>query len=199
MRRTVLSLTGGLTAALLLVSAPVAQAAVGAKDAPAKGDIVKAFPEIADGEFSTDKTKKISVPGKSCEVPATTKVKSAVSTTGVSATGVPIVQASVAEAKSAAKAKAYLAAYKKYAKSCATFTEPTTGAVITTSLGKSLKLGDGSLTVTQETSISGITTYSTSVLTRDGKRVSSVVAIDDAAVSSSAIKTLAKVAAKKMK
>lgn len=199
MRRTVLSLTGGLTAALLLVSAPGAQAAVGTKDAPARGDIVKAFPELDGGEFSTDKAKQISLPGTSCDAPTTARVRSAVSTTGVSATGVPVVQAAVAEARSAARAKSYLTAYKTYAKNCASFTESTTGAVVTTTLGTSLKLGDSSLTVVQETSISGITSYSTSVLVRDGKRVSSVVAIDDTAVSSSAIKSLAKVAAKKMK
>ena len=47
MKRTSLSLAGGLAAALLLVSAPTAQAAVSAKDAPSKGDIVKAFPALA--------------------------------------------------------------------------------------------------------------------------------------------------------
>lgn len=199
MRRTPLSLAGGLATALLLISAPGAQAAVGAKDTPSKGDIVKAFPELADGEFSTDKAKQISVPSKTCGAPGTAKAKSAVSTSGVSATGVPIVVAGVAEVKSDAKAKSYLAAYKKYAKACPSFTEPTTGAVVTTTLGKSLKLGDGSLTLVQETTVFGVTSYSTSVVIRDGKRLGSVVAIDDAAVSTSAIKKLAKVAAKKMK
>ena len=199
MKRTSLSLAAGLATALLLVSAPTAQAAVTAKDAPSQKDIVKAFPELADGEFTTDKTKQISVPSKTCGKPTADEAKSVVSTTGVSATGFPVVVAGVAEVKSAAKAKSYLAAYKKYVKKCATWTEPTTGATVTSSLGKSLKLGDDSLTVVQQTSFSGVTSYSTSVLVRDGKRVGSVVAIDDAAVPTSSIKKLAKVAAKKMK
>ena len=199
MRRTSLSFTGGLAAALLLVSAPVAQAAVGAKDAPKQSDIVAAFPELADGEFSTDKSKQISVPGETCGAPATEKATSAIATSGVSAAGFPVVVTGVAEVKSEAKAKTYLAAYKKHAKDCASFTEPTTGATVTTTLGKSLKLGDASLTLVQETTVMGITSYSTSVVIRDGKRLGSVVAIDDAAVSASAIKSLAKVAAKKMK
>ncbi|RYB93038.1 hypothetical protein EUA93_00910 [Nocardioides oleivorans] len=199
MKRTSLSLAGGLATALLLASAPTAHAAVSAKDAPSKGDIVKAFPELADGQFTTEKTKAISVPGKECGVPSTEKAKSGTSTTGVSAAGFPVVVAGAAEVKNDAKAKSYLKAYKAYVKKCATFTEPTTGATITASLGTSFKLGDESLTVVQETTFSGITSYSTSVLIRDGKRIASIAAIDDAAISTSSVKKLAKVAAKKLK
>ena len=199
MKRTSLSLAGGLAAALLLVSAPTAQAAVSAKDAPSKGDIVKAFPALADGEFTTDKTKQVSVPSKTCGAPTAKKAKSAVSNIGVSAAGQPIVQAGVAEVKSQAKAKSYFAAYKTYVKKCATFTEPTTGATVTSTLTKAPKLGQSSLAILQETTVFGITSYSTSILIRDGKRLGSVVAIDAAPISMTSITKLAKVAAKKMR
>ena len=45
----------------------------------------------------------------------------------------------------------------------------------------------------------GVVTYSSTVFIGDGKRSAAVVAIDDAAIPASAIKKLAKVAAKKMK
>jgi hypothetical protein len=199
MRRTSLSITAGLAAALLLVSAPGAQAAVSAKDTPGKGDIVKHFPELADGEFRTDKTKKVAVPDSSCGASALKKAKSAVATTGVAAAGQPLVQTGVVEVKSSRQAKTYFAAYKKYAKQCATFTEPTTGAAVTTQLTKAPKLGQASLAILQQTTVAGVTSHSTSVVVLAGDRLATVVAIDDAPVSSSAIKKLSKVAAKKMK
>jgi hypothetical protein len=198
MRRTSLSLVAGLAATLIVSTAP-AQAAVTAKDAPKQADIVKAFPQLADGQFTTDKTKQVSGPGSTCGAPQAQKVKSAVLTTGVSSAGTTIVQAGVAELASKAKAKAYVASYKKYVKKCSTFTEPTTGATITVSLGKSLKLGDASVTVEQQTTFSGTTTYTSSVVILDGKRVGNVAAIDAAAIPASAVKSLAKVTAKKMK
>ena len=199
MNRTVASIAGGLAATLLLVPASAAQAAVTAKDAPSKGDIVKAFPELADGEFNTAKTKKIGAPGKTCEKPATQKVKSAVATTGVSATGQPIVVAGVAELKSAALSKAYLAKYKKYVKKCASYTDPTTGATVTMSLTKAPKLGESSLAIMQQVSLGEVTTHSSTVLIRNGKRIGSVVTLDDAPASKSSVNKLAKVTAKKMK
>jgi hypothetical protein len=199
MSRTTLSLASGLAAALLLATAPGAQAAVSAKDAPSKGDIVKQFPELADGEFRTDKTNKVAQPGDTCGTTSLKKAKSAVSTTGVSAAGQPVVQASVAEVKSSAQAKTYLASFKKFVRTCATFTEPTTGATVTTKLTKAPKLGQAALAIVQETTLSGITSHSTSVLVRDGKRLASVVAIDDAPVAEASIGKLAKVAAKKMR
>ena len=54
-------------AALVVTATPGAQAAVGAKDTPSQADIVKAFPELADAQFTTDKVKKIGVPGKTCD------------------------------------------------------------------------------------------------------------------------------------
>ena len=198
MTRTTLSLAGGLATALLLVSAPSAHAAVTAKDAPSQKDIVASFPELADGEFTVDKTKQISVPGSSCGAPTTAKASSAVSTVGVSADGSSVVVTGAAQVKSVAKAKGHLAAYRAYVKKCATFTDPTTGATITTALAKAPRVGQDALKVLQETSFAGITSYSTSVLIRDGKRVASVSATDDAPVSTSSINALAKVAAKKL-
>lgn len=197
--RTNLSVAGGLAAALLLVTAPAAQAAVTAKDAPSKGDLVKAFPDLAGGEFSTDKAKKIGVPGTSCGTATTQKAKSAVSTTGASPVGLPVVVAGVAELTSSGKTKSYLATYKKYAKTCASYTDATTGATVTMKLTKAPKLGQSSLAIEQETSVFGVTSYTSTVLFRDGKRIGSVVAIDDAPVSSGSVKKLAKVTAKKMK
>ena len=84
-------------------------------------------------------------------------------------------------------------------KKCATFTEPTTGATVTSTLTKAPKLGQSSLAILQETTVFGITSYSTSILIRDGKRLGSVVAIDAAPVSMTSITKLAKVAAKKMR
>ncbi len=116
MSRTSLSLASGLAAALLLVTTPTAHAAVTGKDAPSQGDIVKAFPELADGQFTTDKATKVGVPGKACDETVTSKVKSGVTTTGASTTGYPIVLTGVVELKSVAKAKAYMSSYKKYVK-----------------------------------------------------------------------------------
>lgn len=198
MRRTSSSIAG-IAAALVLVSAPAAQAAVTAKDAPSQGDIVKAFPELADGQFSTEKVKKIGVPGKSCEETELMKVKSGTYTTGSSASVYPIVLTSVVELKTEAKAKAYMKTYKKYAKKCATYTQPETGATITLTKGKTFRFGDESFTVDSQSVFSTSTNYSSSVLIRDGKRISNVVAVDDAAVPASSVKPLAKVAAKKMK
>lgn len=189
----------GIAAALVLVSAPGAQAAVTAKDAPSQGDIVTAFPELSAGEFSTEKIKQIGVPGKTCDATSLDKVKSGTTTTGTSATGFPVVVAGVVELSSVAKAKAYMSSYEKYVKKCASYTQPATGATVTVSAGRSLRLGDESLTVDLQTTFSSITSYSTSVLTREGKRIGNVIAVDDAAVPAASIKKLAKVAAKKMK
>lgn len=199
MRRTSLSLAAGLTAALLLVPAAGAQAAVTAKDAPSQGDIVKVFPELADGSFTTDKTKQVSVPGKTCGVAGTEKATSASSTAGASAAGFPVVAAGVAEVKSAAKAKSYLKSYKAFVKACPSFTEPNSGATVTVSSTKAPKLGQESLAVAQETSVLGTVAYSSTVVIRTGKRIATVLVIDDAPVSASSINKLAKVAAKKMK
>ena len=75
------------------------------------------------------------------------KVKSGSYTTGASATVYPIVLTSVVELKSEAKAKAYMAAYRKYAKKCSSYTEPETGSTVTLTKGKTFRFGDESLTV----------------------------------------------------
>lgn len=187
-------------AALVLVGSPGAQAAVSAKDAPSQADIVKAFPELADAQFTTEKATRIGVPGKTCDAIAEVKVKSGSFTTGSSsATVYPIVLVSVVELKSEAKAKAYMASYAKYVKKCTTYTQPDTGATTTLDKGKTFRFGDDSLTVTTSSTFTTSTNYSGSVLTRDGKRISNVVVVDDAAVSAGALKPLAKLAAKKMK
>ena len=200
MTRTTLSLAGSLATALLLVTAPASQAAVTAKDAPKQEDIVTAFPELADGQFSTEKVKTIGQPGKTCDAIVRVKVKSGSYTTGSSTTTVyPIVLTSAVEMKSEAKAKAYMATYKKYAKKCTTYTEPTTSSTVTVSKGKTFRFGDESLTVDTQSAFDTSTNYSSSVLTRDGKRLSTVIVVDDAAVPASSVKPLAKVAAKKLK
>lgn len=198
MRRTSLSIAAGL-AAVLLVSATPAQAAVSAKDLPKKGDIVKAFPEMADAEFTTFTGKENTRPGATCETTETVKVKKLVSVRGVSSAASAYVQSTLVEEKSAKKVTGVLKAYKRYAKDCASFTEPTSGATVTTTTGKAPKLGESSLLVNQQTSIGGLTTYATTVFIADGKRLAAVVAINDAAIPASAIKKLSKVAAKKMK
>ena len=200
MIRTSSSIAGlAAAAALVLGSTSGAHAAVTAKDAPSQDDIVAAFPELAGGQFTTEKVTKIGLPAATCGENAQTKVKSGTYTTGTSASVYPIVLTSTVELKSEAKAKAYMATYKKYAKKCSSFTEATTGATVALSKGKTFRFGDDSLTVDLQSTFSGITNFSTSVLTRDGKRISNVVAVDDAAVPASSIKSLAKVAAKKMK
>lgn len=201
MIRTSSSIAGLVSAAVLvLVSAPGAQAAVTAKDAPSQDDIVAAFPELTDGQFSTEKVTKIGLPGKTCDAIVRVKVKSGSYTTGSSATTVyPIVLTSAVELKSEAKAKAYMATYKKYAKKCSTYTEPTSGSTVTVTKGKTFRFGDESLTVDSQSVFDTSTNYSSSVLTRDGKRLSTVIVVDDAAVPASSVKPLAKVAAKKLK
>jgi hypothetical protein len=198
MRRTSLSIAAGLTA-VLLVSATPAQAAVSAKDLPRKGDIVKTFPELADAEFTTFTTKQVTLPGATCGTTRTEKVKGLASIRGMAATGQPFVQSSVTQATSAAKVKAYFKAYKGLTKKCGSYTDPTSGATITTTLAKAPKLGRASLVLKQETALAGATSYSTSVFISNGKRMAAVVALDDAAIPGSSINKLAKVAAKKMK
>lgn len=198
MRRTSLSIAAGLTA-VLLVSATPAQAAVSAKDLPKKGDIVKAFPEMADAEFTSFTSKQSSVPGATCDTAEMQKVKGLASIRGVSSAGASYVQSTVIQQSSAAKVKAYLKAYKRYAKDCASFTEPTSGGTVTTTLAKAPRLGTSTVMLKQETAVAGVVSYSTTVFIGDGKRAAAVVAIDDAAIPAGAIKKLAKVTAKKMR
>lgn len=198
MRRTSLSIAAGLTA-VLLVSGTPAQAAVSAKDLPKQGDIVKAFPEMADAEFTSFTSKQNSMPGATCDTAEIVKVKRLASIRGVSSAGASYVQSTVVQHSSVAKVKAYLTSYKKYAKDCATFTEPTSGGTVTTTLVKGPKLGQSTVMLQQETAVAGIVSYSSTVFIGDGKRAAAVVAIDDAAIPASAIKKLAKVTAKKMK
>lgn len=197
MRRTTLSVAAGLAAVLLVAGSP-AQAAVKAKDAPSQADITKAFPELAGGQFASDKTKTVGVPGKSCGQNGTAKAKSAYSVSGASADGL-VVAAGVGELKSSATTKKYFQAYKKFAKSCANYTDPTTGATVTMQLGKAPKVGQEALLITQEIAFSGVTSYTASVLVRHNDRMGSVLVIDDAPISTSGLDKLAKVTAKKMK
>jgi hypothetical protein len=139
------------------------------------------------------------VTGKTCEETATQSVKSGTTTTGSSATGYPVVLTGVVELKSVAKAKAYLASYRKYVRKCSTYSQPATGATIAVTKGKNLRLGDESLTFELQSTFSATTNYSTSVVIRDGKRIGNVFAVDDAAVPVTSVKPVAKVAAKKMK
>lgn len=198
MRRTSLSLAGGIVATLLLVTAPGAQAAVTPKDVPSKSNIVKIFPGLTDGQFRTDKNKAIGAPGSTCGSTTTQKAPG-VSVTGVSAAGDEIVLSGVAELRSAAKTKAYLAGYKKYVKACGTYTDSTTGSTVTMKLTSAPRLGQGALAVAGQSSGMGFTTYSATVLIRDGKRLATVVAVDDAPVPTTSINKLAKLAAQKMK
>ncbi|MBD3925241.1 hypothetical protein IEZ26_11450 [Nocardioides cavernae] len=198
MRRTSLSIAAGLTA-VLLVSGTPAQAAVSAKDLPKKGDIVKAFPELADAEFTSFTSTKNSAPGATCDTSEIVKVKRLASIRGVSSAGASFVQSTVIQHSSAAKVKAYLKSYKRYAKDCASFTQSATGGTVTTTLGKAPKLGQSTVMLQQETTVGGVVSYSNVVFIGDGKRSAAVVAIDDAAIPASAIKQLAKVTAKKMK
>ena len=138
------------------------------------------------------------MPGTTCEETSRASVKSGTSTTGVSTTGYPVVLTAVVELRSVAKAKAYMASYRKYVKKCATYTQPDTGATISVDKGTTLRFGDESLTVDLQSTFSTSTSYSTSVLIRDGKRIGNVIAVDDAAVPAATVKPLAKVAAKKM-
>lgn len=198
MRRTSLSIAAGLTA-VLLVSANPAQAAVSAKDIPKKGDIVKAFPEMAEAEFTTFKTKKSYAPGETCETSELKNVKRLVSIRAVSSAGASYVQSTVVQQSSAAKAKAYVKSYKRYARDCASFTQTATGGTVTTTLVKAPKLGTSAVMFNQETTVGGVVSYSTVVFIGDGARSAAVVAIDDAAIPAAAIKQLAKVTAKKMR
>lgn len=199
MKRTSLSIAGALTSVLVLVSAPAAQAALKPSDAANQADIIKVFPQLADGAFATEKSNKISVPGQTCGVPEFIKGKS-ISTGGSSSQSQLSVVAGVSEFKSKAEAKRYLASYKKYAKRCASFGgESEVDAVTTMSLVKAPKLGEGAIAVDQQTAIMGNRTYGTILVIVQGKRVATVLAFDAAPVSKSAITKLAKVAVKKAK
>jgi hypothetical protein len=199
MRRTSMSIVAGLATAVLLVPTVPAQAAVKAKDAPSQADLTQAFPELAGGQFATDTTKAVGVPGKTCGQNGTAKAKSAYSVSGVSAEGQPVVAAGVGELKSSATTVKYFKAYKKFVKSCASYTDPTTGATVTMEMGKAPKLGQESLMITQQIAIAGVTSYTATVLVRHKKRMGSVLVIDDAPIATSGLNKLAKVTAKKMK
>ena len=80
-------------------------------------------------------------------------------------------QSTVVQHSSAAKVKAYVTSYKKYAKDCATFTEPTSGGTVTTTLVKAPKLGQSTVMLQQETAVAGVVSYSSTVFIGDGKRV----------------------------
>ena len=140
----------------LCSSRSLESAAVSAKDLPKKGDIVKAFPEMADAEFTSFTTKKNSAPGATCDTSKIVPVKRLTSIRGVSSTGSSYVQSTVVQHSSAAKVKAYVTSYKKYAKDCATFTEPTSGGTVTTTLVKAPKLGQSTVMLQQETAVAGV-------------------------------------------
>lgn len=193
------AVTCTITLGLVLGAPAGAHAAVSAKDTVSEADIVKAVPEIAGGSFTTEKGKVIGTPGKTCGATVEQKVKSAVTIAGTSTVGFPTAAASASELSSESKAKKYLAAYTKFVKNCASFTEPSTGAVVTMQKASAPKLGQGSVAAVQTIAIGGFNTYSASVVVRVGKRIASVVVIDDAAVSSAQINALAKAAAKKLK
>src|SRR5688500_3885775 len=96
MRRTSLSIAAGLTA-VLLVSGTPAQAAVSAKDLPKQGDVIEAFPEMADAEFTSFTSKQSSVPGATCDTAEIVKVKRLASIRGVSSAGASYVQSTVVQ------------------------------------------------------------------------------------------------------
>jgi len=191
--------TGLLAVGLVFGSTPAASAKVTAKDVPSKGDIVKAFPELNGGTFKVVKSKKVAEPGKKCGTTKALKVKSAVTNTGVSSVGFPVVTTGVAEFKSTAQAKKYLAKYKKFVKRCKSYTESTTGFTVTLKKAKAPKVGQDRIAVVQTTSGSGLTIHGSSVVIRHGKRIGEVTALDDAKVGKKSIAKLAKVTAKKMK
>ena len=176
MRRTAPSIAAGLTA-VLLVSGTPAQAAVSAQDLPKQGDIIKAFPEMADAEFTSFTSKQNSVPGATCGTAEIVKVKRLASIRGALVRrGVLRASPPVSQYSSAAKVKAYLTSYKKYAKDCATFTEPTSGGTVMTTLVKAPELGQSTVMLQQETAVAGVVSYSSTVFIGDGKRAAAVVA-----------------------
>ena len=188
-----------LTATMILGAPTTAFAAVSAKDTLSQSDIVKAVPELDGGTFESTKAKEIAAPGSTCGSNVSVKVKSSATIAGASSVGFPVATTGAVEFASTAKAKQYLASYAKFAKNCASFTEPATGATVTMQKAKAPKVGQAAIATTQTVAISGITSYSASVVIRDGKRIAQVAVIDDAAVSSTQINALAKVAAKKLK
>ena len=82
-------------------------------------------------------------------------VKRLTSIRGVSSAGASYVQSTVVQHSSAAKVKAYLKSYKKYAKDCATFTEPTSGGNGHDHAGQGTQLGQSTVMLQQETAVGG--------------------------------------------
>ncbi len=195
--------TGVLTLGLVLGAPTSAEAKVKAKDAPSKADIIKAFPELDGGTFDGAKTKKISVPGKSCGTNKNQSVKSGFTNTGVSTDGTSIVVGGAAEFKSASQAKKYMKKFKKFVTKCKSFTHSETGATVVVKKVKAPKLGQDRIALVQTSTVSigGFTavSHSSSMVIRNGKRIGEVAAIDDAAISKKKVNKLAKVVAKKMK
>jgi hypothetical protein len=193
------ALSTGLAIGLAIGVPTTASATVKEKDVASQGDIVKAFPELDGGTFTTTKTKKLLVPGTTCGVTSPLKVGSNVVTTGVSTTGFPAATAGATEFKTESQAKKFLRTYSKFITRCASFTEPSTGATVTIEKAKAPKLGQDRVASVQTIAFSGTTSYSATVVVRDGKRIAQVALVDDAAVSIDPLNSLAKVAVKKLR
>ncbi len=198
MRRTSMSIAAGLAAAVLLVPTVPAQAAVKAKDAR-PGRPHPGVPRARRWAVRDRHDQDRRCPGQDLRPDGTAKAKSAYSVSGVSAEGQPVVAAGVGELKSSATTVSYFKAYKKFVKSCASYTDAATGATVTMEMGKAPKLGQEALMITQQIAIAGVTSYTATVLVRHKKRMGSVLVIDDAPISTSGLNKLAKVTAKKMK
>lgn len=193
---TAVAATGVLTLGLVAGTATTADAAVKAKDAPSKANIVKVFPALKSGQFATDKTKKAGVPAKKCGTNTAVKVKSAYTLSGATASG-PAVVSGVFEFKSKSAAKSAMKKYKKYVKKCKTF--KVSGLTVKLAKDKAPKLGQDRVAMTAVTTVGSTKAYASSVIIRHGKRVATVAASDSAKVSKKKVSKLAKVAAKKMK
>lgn len=192
--------TGVLTLGLALGAPASANAAVKAGDVPSKTDIVKAFPEMKDGEFTNQRLRKIDAPAAKCGTFKKVAVKSSYNTSGAVATAnrATVIGAGVAEFKSVKAAKAFFKSYKATVKKCKSYTLD--GVKVTQKNVSAPKVGQERLAVARVVTIEGFAPgYGADVLIRQGKRIAVLGAGDNAKISSTKMNKLAKVAAKKMK
>lgn len=193
---TSIAATSVLALGLVFSTTTAADAAVKAKDVPSKSDVVKAFPALKGGQFTTDRTKRAGVPAKKCGTYKAVKVKSARTLAGAATSGDTVVTG-VVEFKTKKAAKSAMKKYKRYVKKCRTF--KLHGFKVNLSKNKAPRLGQDRLAMTAVTNYGSVKGYASSIIIRHGKRVATVGASDTAKISKKRLNKLGKVAAKKMR
>lgn len=195
-RFSAVAAAGVLSLGLALGAPTTAQAAVAKKDVPTKATIVKIYPGLKGGEFSVDRSKKVSVPAKKCGTSRVVKVRSTRTVAGANSSGLVVVTG-VIEFKSKSAAKGAMSKQKRFVRKCDSF--KVNGIRTNVSRDKAPKLGQDRVAMTAVTRFSGYRGYASSVIIRHGKRIATITVADDRKVSKKKLHRLARITAKKMR